>query len=447
MEEGPFRFSFSFVSSHEAVDVVNWQEDSDDAHATGTLRSAAESSHIGLHPLLIAVFATACGLAVANIYYAQPLIALIAPELNLHAGLAGLIVALTQLGYGAGLLFVVPLSDRFENRRLVVLALGGVVLGLLGITLSDSMLTFLVASFVVGVSAVATQILVPFASQLAPAESRGRVVGIVMSGLLAGIMLARPFSSYVAAELGWRAVFVISACAMLMLIVVLLRVLPERRPTSRLDYPSLLRSLPALFARTPVLRRRAFYQGMLFAAFNVFWTGSPLLLAREYGMGQRGIALFALAGAAGALAAPIAGRLADRGLTRVATGLALAATVLAFAMSGFAAHMRSLALLVAAALLLDAAVQVNQVLSLRSIYMLAPELRGRLNGLFMNFVFLCGSVGSVLASAVYVSGGWMTLAAVGSVFGVAALLFYASELRRPAAQHGAPVEIQVNAGD
>ncbi len=394
-----------------------------------TSRAPDPRLQVGLHPLLIAVFAVASGLAVANIYYAQPLIGLIAPELGLHAGLAGLVVALTQLGYGAGLLFVVPLSDRFENRRLVVLALGGVALGLVGIALSDSMLTFLAASFVVGVSAVATQILVPFASHLAPPESRGRVVGSVMGGLLAGIMLARPFSSYVAAELGWRAVFVISASVMLVLIGVLLWVLPERTPAALLDYRSIMRSLPGLVARTPTLRRRALYQGMLFAAFNVFWTGSPLLLAREFHLGHRGIALFALAGAAGALAAPIAGRLADRGLTRIATGFALAATALAFVMSGVAAHAHSLMLLVAAALLLDAAVQVNQVLSLRSIYMLAPELRGRLNGLFMTFVFLCGAVGSVLASAVYVAAGWVALAAVGAAFGVAALLFYVTEFR------------------
>jgi predicted MFS family arabinose efflux permease len=383
-----------------------------------------------MHPVLIAMFAVASGLAVANIYYAQPLVGLIAPELGLHAGLAGLIVALTQAGYGAGLLFLVPLSDRLENRRLAVVTLGAVVVGLLGIALSDSMLTFLVASFVVGVGAVATQILVPFASHLAPPESRGRVVGVVMGGLLAGIMLARPFSSLVASELGWRAIFFISAGFMLVLIVVLLRALPERRPVAPLSYSSIMRSLPGLFAHTPVLRRRAFYQGMLFAAFNIFWTGSPLLLAREFGLGQRGIALFALAGAAGALCAPIAGRLADRGLTRVATGWALGASFVAFLISLYAGHSHSLALLIAGAVLLDGAVQVNQVLSLRSIYMLAPELRGRLNGIFMTFIFIFGAAGSVLASALYVFHGWSASALAGAACAVAALALYSTEFRR-----------------
>jgi MFS family permease len=168
---------------------------------------------------------------------------------------------------------------------------------------------------------------------------------------------------------------------------------------------------------------------MLFAGFNLFWTGSPLLLAHEFGLDHRGIALFALAGAAGALSAPIAGRLADRGLTRPATGWALVAAVLAFALAAEARLLHSLWLLVLAALILDAAVQVCQVLSLRRIYMLEPQLRGRLNGLFIAFAFLCGAAGSGLAAAVYTSRGWTTLAALGAVCAAAALAQFATELR------------------
>ena len=167
------------------------------------------------------LFGAACGLSVANIYYAQPLLGPIAETLDLHAGLAGLIMTLTQLGYGLGLLLLVPLADVVENRRLIACALVGAVVGLAGITLSDSAATFLAASFVVGAGAVAAQVLVPFASHLAPEATRGKVVGNIMAGLLAGIMLARPFSSIVAAALGWRAVFAISAVLMALLIVVL----------------------------------------------------------------------------------------------------------------------------------------------------------------------------------------------------------------------------------
>ena len=395
-----------------------------------------EAPRSELRPAQVALFAAACGIAVANIYYSQPLVGLIAPAVGLPVGLAGLIVALTQLGFGAGLLCLVPLSDVVENRRLVTWACGAVAIGLLGIALSGSAAPFMVSSFVVGVSAVATQILVPFASHLAPEASRGKVVGNVMSGLLAGIMLARPVSSYVAAVFGWRAVFYSSAGMMLAVMLLLRHALPQRRPNSHLTYPQIMRSLCGVVARTPLLRRRAFYQGMLFAGFNLFWTGSPLLLANEFGLGHRGSALFTLAGAAGALSAPIAGRLADRGLTRPATGWALITAALAFPIAIEAGRTHSLPLLLLAALALDAAVQVCQVLSLRSIYMLAPEIRGRLNGLYMAFVFVCGAVGSALAAAAYVFLGWGALATLGALLVAAALARYLTEFR---AEIGAPI--------
>lgn len=375
------------------------------------------------------VFAVACGLCVANIYYAQPLIGPISDELGLHAGLAGLIMTLTQLGYGAGLLLLVPLADVVENRRLVVGALVGAVLGLVGIALSGSAVTFMAASFVVGLCAVAAQVLVPFASHLAPEATRGKVVGNIMAGLVGGIMLARPFSSLVAAGLGWRAVFWISALIMASLIVVLWRALPDRQPHGSIGYVRTMASLPGMVWRTPVLRRRAFYQGTMFAGFQAFWTAVPLALVHEFGMGQGGIAVFALAGAAGALAAPWAGRLADRGLTRPATGAAMVIAILSFAIGAVSVHFHSLAGLVVAGVLLDAAVQLGQVLSIRSLFMLAPELRGRLNGLYMTFVFLCAAVASGLAAAVYAFHGWTGLSLLGGGFIVLGLLLYLTEFR------------------
>jgi predicted MFS family arabinose efflux permease len=389
--------------------------------------AAASAPRGRLGSAQVAMFAAACGLCVANIFYAQPLIGLIAPELGISAGLAGLVVALTQLGYGAGLLFVVPLSDLVENRRLVTAACGAVVIGLLGVALSRSAARFLLACFVVGVSAVATQILVPFASHLAPEASRGKVVGNVMAGLLGGILLARPFASIVAATFGWRAVFFLSAGLMLALMVLLRKALPRRQPSADLAYLGVLRSLPKLVAHTALLRRRAFYQGMLFAGFNLFWTASPLLLVKEYGANHREIAMFTLAGAAGALSAPIAGRLADRGLTRPATGGAIAVAIFAFGLAMVGQRLHSVTFLVIAALLLDAAVQVCQVLSLRSLYMLAPELRGRLNGLFIAFAFLCGASASALAAAVYTIRGWNAVAALGGCLAAAAFVFYLGE--------------------
>jgi predicted MFS family arabinose efflux permease len=392
--------------------------------------SPAASTATGLTPALTLVFAIACGLCVANIYYAQPLIGPISDTLQLHAGLAGLIMTLTQLGYGAGLLLLVPLADVVENRRLIVGALFGAVVGLVGIALSDSAVTFLAASFVVGACAVAAQVLLPFASHLAPEATRGKVVGNIMAGLLGGIMLARPFASVVASALGWRAVFWLSAVLMATLIAVLWRVLPQRRPHASVGYARTMASLPGIVWNTPLLRRRGFYQGMMFSGFQAFWTAVPLALVHEFGMGQRGIALFALAGAAGALMAPLAGRLADRGLTRPATGAAIVVALLSFVLGAIAMHYHSLAGLVAAGILLDGAVQLCQVLNFRSLFMLAPELRGRLNGLFMTFIFICAAVASGIAAAVYAFHGWSGLCLLGGGYVLLALLYYATEFRQ-----------------
>jgi predicted MFS family arabinose efflux permease len=338
-------------------------------------------------------------------------------------------MTLTQLGYCTGLLLVVPLADVMENRRLIVIAMAGAVVGLVGIALSNSASTFLAASFVVGLCAVAAQVLLPLASHLVAEAGRGKIVGNIMAGLLAGIMLARPFSSLVAAAFGWRAVFAISAALMATLGIVLWRALPQRRPHGAVSYARTIASLPGIVWRTPLLRRRGLYQGMLFGGFQVFWTAVPLVLAHQFDMGQGGIALFALAGAGGALVAPWAGHLADRGLTRPATGAAMLATLLAFALGAVSVHFHSLAGLVIAGIVLDGAVQLCNVLSLRSLYMLAPELRGRLNGLFLTCIFLCAAVSSGLAAALYAFYGWNGPSVLGGVLAVAALLFYATEFR------------------
>ena len=384
----------------------------------------------GLSTRLTWLFAVACGLCVANIYFAQPLLEPIALSLQLHAGLAGIVMTLTQLGYGTGLLLLVPLADVVENRRLIVLAMSGAVIGLAAAAASNSAATFLAASFVIGLCAVAAQVLVPFASHLAPDATRGKVVGNVMAGLLAGIMLARPFSSALAAAFGWRAVFVVSALLMAVLILVVRRALPQRRPSHALGYLATLASLPGIVRGTPLLRRRAGYQALMFATFQAFWTAVPLALAHDFQLGQGGIALFAFAGAAGALVAPWAGRLADRGLTRPATGAAMATVLLSFGVGALALRFHSLAALVVCALLVDGAVQMCQVLSIRSLYMLAPELRGRLNGLFISFVFACAALASGSAAAVYAYRGWGAVCVFGGALALLALLCYATEFRR-----------------
>ncbi|MGC1303501.1 MAG: MFS transporter, partial [Caulobacteraceae bacterium] len=270
---------------------------------------------------LIVFMALACGLSVANLYYAQPLAGPISQSLGMSHAATGLVVTLTQAGYGLGLAFLVPLGDLVENRRLIVItALCGTVALALA-ALSPSAGLFLAASFLVGLGSVAAQMLVPVAAHMAPPEARGRVVGDVMSGLITGILLSRPAASLMADHFGWRPVFYISAAAMLVLSVAMMRLLPRRAPEADHTYPELIASMGTLLVETPILRRRAFYQACMFGAFSLFWTTVPLMLAGPlYRLSQTQIALFALAGATGALIAPVAGRLADRGLTRPASG-------------------------------------------------------------------------------------------------------------------------------
>jgi len=380
-------------------------------------------------PWITLLLAFACGIVVANLYYAQPLAGPIGAALGLTPAATGLIVTLTQVGYGLGLLFIVPLGDLVESRRLVLALIGLVTIALVGAGLSTSPLPFFAAMFAIGLLSVAVQVLVPYAAHMAPEAQRGRVVGNVMSGLLTGIMLARPVASAVAQLASWHAVFFGSAVAMALLVLVLRATLPPRHPGTALSYGSLLASMGRLVRTQPVLQRRAAYQAAMFGAFSLFWTTSPLRLAQEFHLTQGQIALFALAGAAGALASPIAGRLADAGHTRVATAAAMLLAVGSFALSHVGAPGSPLALgaLVATAIVLDMCVTTNLVLGQRAIFGLGAEIRSRLNGVFMAIFFAGGAIGSGLGGAVFAHGGWAWTSALGAALPLVALAWFATE--------------------
>jgi predicted MFS family arabinose efflux permease len=276
---------------------------------------------------------------------------------------------------------------------------------------------------------VAVQIIIPYAAHLAPEAIRGRVVGNVSTGLMLGIMLARPVSSFVTAVLSWHAVFFCSAALMIVLAAVLRMTLPKRTPVARMHYGALLMSMPHLARTTPLLRRRALYQAGLFGAFTLFWTVAPLQLASEFGFTQRGIALYALAGVAGVFSAPIAGRLADRGLSRIATIIAMLLVAIGFLVThiGAAGSTLKLACLVAAAIAIDFGVQGNVVLGFRAIFVLGHEHRSRLNGLYMATFFAAGAAGSALGAWAFAQGGWTLASGIGLALPVAALLYAATE--------------------
>ncbi len=381
---------------------------------------------------MIFLLASACGLIVANLYYAQPLAGVIGAELGLSAGATGLIVTLTQIGYGLGLLFVVPLGDLIENRKLIVTTVLMAVAALIAAALAPHASQFLTAVFLVGISSVAVQMILPMAAHMTPDASRGRVVGSIMSGLMVGIMMARPLSSVLSELVSWRGVFLMSAIVMAVLALVLYRLLPRRVPDAKLPYSTLLASMAKLAVNTPLLQRRAIYQAGMFSAFSLFWTVTPLYLSGPvFRLSQGQIALFALAGAAGAIAAPIAGRLADRRLTWAATMAALLAGMASFLITHIApegSHL-ALALLVVAAIVLDFAVTTNLVLGQRAIFTLAAEFRSRLNGIFMATFFMGGAIGSAVGGWAYSQGQWTAASWLGFALPALAFVYFLTERR------------------
>ena len=373
-----------------------------------------------LTPATVRLFAFCCGVVVANIYYAQPIVELIAPQVGLSLRAASLIVALTQVGYAAGLFLLVPLGDIVENRRLIMLTVLLAIVGLVAAASAQDAPVFVAATLLIGVTSVSVQMLIPLAAHLTPEASRGRVVGSVMAGLLLGILLSRPLASVVADHFGWRAVFIVAAVLMAGIAAIVALALPRFQPAGGLGYGALLGSLVELLRDTPVLRERAFYQACMFATFSLFWTTVPIELAHHHGFSQSQIALFTLVGAVGVVAGPLGGRLADAGHSRLATWMALSVAFASW-MSGLLPGSTSVLALVLTAVLLDGCAQVNMVVGQRAIYTLPAPIRSRLNALYMTSIFLGGAVGSASASVLYVAGGWRWVAVAGCAFPLAAL--------------------------
>lgn len=372
--------------------------------------------------IVTGVLAVACGLTVANLYYAQPLLDLIARSFHVGQGTATLVVTFTQIGYVAGLLFVLPIGDLVENRVLVTRTLVATALALLAAGLAPTFSIFLVVAVLVGLTSVVAQILVPLAAHLAPEAERGRYVGRVMSGLLIGILLARTVASLVAHLLGWRAIFVISALLMIALGLALRRVLPLRRPDHAAGYGTLLASVVGLVRTEPVLRRLALCQATMFGAFSAFWTAITYELIDDHGLGQVGIGVFALVGAAGAMAAPVGGWIADRGWGRPARAAALGTAAAAMLLAGLGRH--QLVLLGAAGVLLDFAVQSHQVMSQQVIYALQPSARARINTVYMSTTFVGGAISSLAAGLLYDHAGWTGVAVYAALLPLAGLALW-----------------------
>ncbi len=367
------------------------------------------------------------GIAVANIYYAQPLLHALGNAFAIHATVATLITTLTQLGYAIGLVLIVPLGDRLDRRRLIPGVALACSFSLAVAAAAPGAEWFIGASLGVGIGATCTQLMVPLAAHLAAPEQRGAVVGRVMAGLLIGILLARAFAGIVADHLGWRAVFGLAALAMLAMAIVLGRYLPAvATPAAGMGYAQTLTSVGRLIIDLPVLRRRIVYGSCGFAGFTMIWTGLSFLLANPpYHYTKTVIGLFSLLGAAGSLGAGFAGRLFDRGWTRSATRGFMLSAITAFAL--MAGLWRTVGVIIIGLLLMDFGVQGVQILNQSTIYTLAPEARSRITTAYMTCFFLAGAAGSALTGTLIQTYGWPGLTVTAALLELAALGFALTE--------------------
>jgi predicted MFS family arabinose efflux permease len=366
------------------------------------------------------------GLTVAALYYSQPILGVLEGELQASTRQIGWIPTLTQLGYALGLLLLAPLGDRFDRRNIILLKAAILCAALLLTGFAPGLPVLLVASLLVGLFATVAQDIVPAAATLAPPQERGKAVGTVMTGLLMGILLSRVVSGFVAETFGWRAMFIAAAVSIALLAVVLARGLPRFAPTTTQSYPSLLKSLVHLWFEYPKLRQAAMAQGLLALGFSAFWSTLAVMLHEApFHLGSAAAGAFGLAGAAGALAAPVAGRLADRRgaewVLRLSTSIAALSFASMFLMPLLPAA-GQLVLLALATVGFDLGVQASLISHQTIVYGIAPEARSRLNAVLMTCMFIGMSLGGLLGAQALAAWGWMGVVALATLASGGALL-------------------------
>ncbi|MBA8276434.1 MFS transporter [Escherichia fergusonii] len=376
-----------------------------------------------LSPALIVLMSIATGLAVASNYYAQPLLDTIARNFSLSASSAGFIVTAAQLGYAAGLLFLVPLGDMFERRRLIVsmtlLAAGGMLIT----ASSQSLAMMILGTALTGLFSVVAQILVPLAATLASPDKRGKVVGTIMSGLLLGILLARTVAGLLANLGGWRTVFWVASVLMALMALALWRGLPQMKSETHLNYPQLLGSVFSMFISDKILRTRALLGCLTFANFSILWTSMAFLLAAPpFNYSDGVIGLFGLAGAAGALGARPAGGFADKGKSHHTTTFGLLLLLLSWLAIWFG-HTSVLALIIGI-LVLDLTVQGVHITNQTVIYRIYPDARNRLTAGYMTSNFIGGATGSLISASAWQHAGWTGVCLAGASLALLNLLVW-----------------------
>ncbi|MCD5971394.1 MFS transporter [Pseudomonas quasicaspiana] len=377
-----------------------------------------------LFPSLTLLLSITCALAVANVYFAQPLLDSMAQSFGVDPGMIGIVVTATQVGYGVGLIFIVPLGDLLNRKTLILTQVLLSAVALIVVGSAQQWSALLGAMILVGLMAVVVQVVVAYVAALATPSRRGQAVGTVTSGIVLGILLARFTSGLIADLAGWRAVYFVSAGLMLILSVVLWRAIPSKSlPRVASSYWALLLSTFTLFVTEPVLRIRGVFALLIFAAFSVLWTAMVLpLSAPPLSLSHTQIGLFGLAGIAGALAASRAGRWADQGLGQRITGIALVLLALSWVPIAFAET--SLLALIVGVVVLDFAVQAVHVTNQSLIFAARPDAQSRLVGAYMCFYSLGSALGAVAATQVYARWGWVAVCLLGGSISVVALGFW-----------------------
>ncbi|MES2613704.1 MAG: MFS transporter [Pseudomonadota bacterium] len=382
--------------------------------------ASAVSERPGVPGPLVLLLAAGAGLGVASIYYSQPMLGVLGADIGASDRSVGFVPTLTQLGYALGILLLAPLGDRFDRRSIILGKAAALVAALLVAAAAPSIGVLLAASLAIGITATLAQDIVPAAATLAPAAHRGKVVGTVMTGLLLGILLSRVVSGFVAEHFSWRTMFVAAAASVAAIGIAASRGLPRFSPTTQLPYGQLLASLGTLWQRHAPLRRAALAQGLLSVAFSAFWSTLAVMLhGAPFHLGSTAAGAFGLAGAAGALAAPIAGRLADRKgpelVTRLGAGLA-ALSFAAMATAPWLSPTTQLCLLVACSIGFDLGVQAALIAHQTIVYSIDQGARSRLNAVLMVGMFIGMATGAALGSLLLAQWGWMgvTLLAVGA---------------------------------
>ncbi|MBC9914328.1 MFS transporter [Chitinophaga varians] len=377
----------------------------------------------------IMIMALCTGLIVANIYYSQPLLVLMSQEFGVSESNAGQVTFFTQVGYALGLLFCVPLGDKLERKGQIIAMTTTAVAALAAAGFSQNILMLKITGLLIGFTSVVPQLILPLAAHLTDAANRGKVIGTIMSGLLVGILLSRTLSGVVGHHWGWRAMFFIAAGISALLVVIMIFTFPQSRPQFTGSYGDLMKSLLTLAKEQPMLREASAINACCFAMFGMFWTTVVFLLSEKpFLYTSEQIGLMGLAAAAGALGAPLIGRIADKKNPRIAIGYGIIFLLAGYAM--FYVFQANIIGIIIGIIAIDLGLQGIHVSNQTRIYALLPEARNRLNTVFMTTSFIGTSIGSGLGLWVWSVGKWNGVCLAGTLLILTALVIYLATYKK-----------------